>query len=521
MAKLPGTDVLALDLPNRPKPTKKRGPNTRSGCKECKRRHIKCDEAKPACRRCVIAGLTCNISFAQVPTRNRAIRPRENSDMSSAASTTSSASTEISDYRILTKPNHILSIFGNQQQWNFFSVFVFSSQQTGTVPINTLAALTPQIAHGDTVIREICVAIGAAAGAFADPRSDASTDEKLSRTSLMHYNRAVSTITEAKTTNDTLLTVAVASILFVTYDMLRGDTSSAFIHFNHGRKVADSYFDRRCKERGVTLDRLPMSTLEVALYEMVQRLTTYPWALELGFTSTRSDHKAHMYCERSDHRYRLEDLPAWFRDLPHALTWWDVVQHNLYHHDLNKVAPGDHHHQTTNKTTPWEQSFNIIQQWHNGFLPLLQCARQNKTQDLYTYMSTCILEALYLEALTNLHIKFRPDSNVFPDNRSIYLEIVRAARETQQNWSKARGIAALDNAVARPLIFVMFKCRDPSIRREIEELLLRFDPSSELAMPLLVMMNREKGKELPPKLRNVERALGWHLTACGCNSGAP
>ncbi|RSL69592.1 hypothetical protein CEP53_002183 [Fusarium sp. AF-6] len=507
MAKLPGTDVLALDLPNRPKPTKKRGPNTRSGCKECKR--------------CVIAGLTCNISFAQVPTRNRAIKPRENSDMSSAASTTSSASTEISDYRILTKPNHVLSIFGNQQQWNFFSVFVFSSQQTGTVPINTLAALTPQIAHGDTVIREICVAIGAAAGAFADPRSDASTDEKLSRTSLMHYNRAVSTITEAKTTNDTLLTVAVASILFVTYDMLRGDTSSAFIHFNHGRKVADSYFDRRCKERGVTLDRLPMSTLEVALYEMVQRLTTYPWALELGFTNARSDHKAHMYCERSDHRYRLEDLPAWFRDLPHALTWWDVVQHHLYHHDLNKVASMDHHDQSSDKATPWEQSFNLIQQWHNGFLPLLQCARQNRTEDLYTYMSTCILEALYLEALTNLHIKFRPDSNVFPDNRSIYLEIVGAAKEMQQNWSMARGIAALDNAVARPLIFVMFKCRDAAIRREIEELLLRFDPSSELAMPLLVMMNREKGKELPPKLRNVERALGWHLTACGCNSGAP
>lgn len=428
--------------------------------------------------------------------------------------TANSAISNVSDYRILAKPNHILSIFVNQQQWDFFSAFIFTNQQAGTVPVNTLQALVPQVAHGDALIREVCLAVGAAVGPCSDVNSGPLTDELLSRTSLMHYNRAASIIRGAKATGETLAAVAVASILFVAYDLLRGDISGAFVHFSHGRRIVDSYFDRRCKERGVTLHRLPMSSLEEALYEVVQRLTTYSWALELGFTGPRTD-QTHMYCERRSHRHRLEDIPTWFRDLAHALTWWDVVQHHLYHHDLAK----EEGHQTPDKGTSWERSTSLLQQWHNSFLPLLQSARQHRTQDLHNCMSTCILEAVYLEALANLHLKFRSNSTVLPDNRSIYLEIVQAAREMQQGWDKSLGIAVLDNAISRPLVFVIYRCRDASIRKEIQELLLSFDPSSQLALPLLAMLNQEEGKEMPPKLMNIVRTLGWNLTACGCNPG--
>ena len=34
-------------------------PKVRSGCKNCKKRHIKCDERKPSCGRCLKSGLTC------------------------------------------------------------------------------------------------------------------------------------------------------------------------------------------------------------------------------------------------------------------------------------------------------------------------------------------------------------------------------------------------------------------------------------------------------------------------------
>lgn len=59
-------------------------PKTRTGCYTCKAKHVKCDEDKPACRRCTTSGLTCggyswvsaapaNITVARKPA---CLRPR-------------------------------------------------------------------------------------------------------------------------------------------------------------------------------------------------------------------------------------------------------------------------------------------------------------------------------------------------------------------------------------------------------------------------------------------------------------
>lgn len=62
-ASRPGTLTDQCPLPGRHLPSKSRikrfAPKTRSGCVTCRTRHIKCDEAKPECRRCTKAGLTC------------------------------------------------------------------------------------------------------------------------------------------------------------------------------------------------------------------------------------------------------------------------------------------------------------------------------------------------------------------------------------------------------------------------------------------------------------------------------
>ncbi|KAJ2972754.1 hypothetical protein NQ176_g6973 [Zarea fungicola] len=47
-------------IPMRPKQrARKWAPKRRTGCLTCRQRHVKCDEAKPACRRCVIASRDC------------------------------------------------------------------------------------------------------------------------------------------------------------------------------------------------------------------------------------------------------------------------------------------------------------------------------------------------------------------------------------------------------------------------------------------------------------------------------
>ncbi|KAH8673360.1 hypothetical protein BX600DRAFT_204432 [Xylariales sp. PMI_506] len=47
-------------LPNRPKSRRARHPKVSSGCATCRRRHIKCDEAQPACNRCTKSRRECS-----------------------------------------------------------------------------------------------------------------------------------------------------------------------------------------------------------------------------------------------------------------------------------------------------------------------------------------------------------------------------------------------------------------------------------------------------------------------------
>ncbi|KPM43805.1 hypothetical protein AK830_g2724 [Neonectria ditissima] len=474
-----------------------------------RRRRIKCDQGRPACQRCISSARTCDI----LPITSHSV----------------AKSPGISDCRILTEPNSVLSTFNTQQQWDMFSVFLFINEQAGTLPVNILSSLTPQIAQQDVAVREICCAIGAAANAFTHPDSDPSADEAQYKLSLVHYNRALRCIREANSSTSALLTVAVVSILFVTYDMIRGDMVTAFAHFDHGHRITEAYFDERCKETGLPFSQLPLSTLESALFDIVQRLTTHPWALELGFDGCAVNHKLHNWAQDRKHTYLVKEMPASFKDLAETLRWWDVTQYFLVHRAQtfvsdkssrsSPVSSPDIDSQNANKET-WDEPFWALDQWHNSFAPLLQSAKQKKDEDPYTYLHAYTLETLYLETLTSLHLYHRRDSNVLPDVKPIYLDMMRTTREMQQRCNKPSEAAVLDNAIIRPLMFVLYKCRDADVRQSIKEILEGVDQSSRMAMPLLTMMERKQETRVSSKLRNIERSLGWYFTACGCSSGA-
>lgn len=432
------------------------------------------------------------------------------------------------------EPSYILSLFSSQQQHDLFAVFVFSNSQAGTLPVNTLSALTPQLAHANLAVREMCCAIGAAAAAFTVPGTPAAVDEVQYEASLRHYNRALRAVRAAVPERDALLTVALVSILFVTYDMLRGDMKTAFAHFNHGRRIIDSYFDARCRDAGQPLSQLRLSTLEAAVFEMLQRLTTHPWVLDLDQQGTRLDgHRelSHACCRSGRHRGRVRDLPESFRDLAAALRWWDVVQHFLLHQlqathasssSSPEPSPSPSEPSPSSTSSPpsrpmpdsaWNASLSALRSWHNSFSPLLQSARLHKSTDPYRYLNACTLETLYLESLTSLHARHGGgDVDVLPDVKRVYLDMVQTTRQMQQRYARS---TFLDNAIMRPLTYVAYKSVDTDVREGIREVLEGSVGASHMAAPLRSMMNRKRGEAVPQKMRNIERAMGWYFTSCG------
>ncbi|KAH7169916.1 hypothetical protein EDB81DRAFT_638217 [Dactylonectria macrodidyma] len=455
-----------------------------------RRRRIKCDEDKPTCRRCVKAGLACDISLPSVLTPGT-----------------------VPDCRILLEPSYVLNLFKDQQQWDMFSVFIFSNEQAGTMPVNILSAMTPQIAHQNVAVREVCCAIGAATSPFTVPESDPAADEMLYQMSLTHYNRALRAIRDTESSTSALLTVVLVSILFVTYDMLRGDMPTAFIHFNYGCRIFNTYFEQRCREANLPFSKLPLSSIEAAAVELLQRLTTQPWALDLGFSGSRVDKVTEWPSYSLKSQHSVLDMPDFFQDLAKALKWLGVTQNFLLHRMQTNKSDG----QMALGNAAWEESLGALERWHKNFAPLLQSARQRKADEPSTLLQACILESLYLETLINLHLHHRRDANLLPDVKQVYREILHTARELQQHYQGLTKTFLLDNAIMRPLTFVLWKCRDADLRQDVKDILVACDKSSRMAAVLLSMMDRKQGDEIPQKMRNIERSLGWYFTSCGCS----
>ncbi|KAF4470705.1 hypothetical protein FALBO_2394 [Fusarium albosuccineum] len=509
LVKLPGAAVFSLDLPERPRVTTiAKGTKSRSGCNECKRRRIKCDEGRPVCARCMTGSRRCQFPFSQ----NHARLPIP-------ASLARNASPP--DNRILVEPNLNLSIFGDQQQWDLFNQFTIATAQAGTLPINTLSHLTPQIAQQEPAVWEICCAIGAAGGAFLNPFSDPVTDEKHYTTSLKYYNHAIRAVSQTTSSKDHSLIATLSSILFVTYDMLRGDMQTALMHFNFGLRIAEAYFNKRCQKTGLSLASLVLSDFESTVLDMLQRLTTYPWEIEPSLTdpTLATGYRLLIDCDGSNHRYTIQDMPSQFDDLPQALRWWDVAQHHILHHVEGRARSPAKGPNSSPEENVWDDPFDILRCWHNSFTPLLQSAKENRQENPSQYLSACVLKALHLDSITNLHKRHRP-IDILPDARLVYLDIIHTTRDLAQKWEwKSTKSMSMENAIIRPLVFVLSHCHDKDVRHEVRNVLGNLHQSCHMAGILVAALSQGEGQWMSEKLKNIERSFGWDLTACGCNSG--
>ncbi|CZS81535.1 unnamed protein product [Fusarium graminearum] len=538
---IPKPNIGVLDVrdggPNAAKRQRAKTFKTRTGCKECKRRKVKCDEGKPTCNRCKAVGLTCHFplsssaSFkpasnatAVVTTSTKATSPvgtfNSYTEIVRTTSATNGGKTATAipggDTRILVVPDYVTTLFKDQTSWDMFSTFLFTNEQGTSLPHNTLAAITPQMAHHNPAIREMCCALGAAVGAFTAPHVQGEDAEKAQQLSLMYYNRTIRAVRAAGTALESLLSVAHVAVIFMVYDMMRGDMKAATLHFDHASRLLVSYFGKRCDQEGVSLSELKFNALESAMFDMFQRLSTYSWPLELGITGDeRPDFKGGKRCW-GRHRYEIGNMPTSFRDLDQGLRWWDVAQHHISHHlfdDYEVVDPA-------NKTV-WEKAFTVLHNWHSAFVLLYRYTEDHQYEAPHRYVTACIFEALYTECLSGLHLQLNADAKVLPDARPIWREIIRTTRRMQQELKSSIDWNVMDNMVLKPLVIVLFKCRDEQVRKDVKVVLeeaVAWYGNTCLAAVMLGMMNM-KGHQIPKQMKNIERAVGWHLTSIGCGPG--
>ena len=400
-----------------------------------------------------------------------------------------------------------MAMFKAQDEFESFSIFTFTLGKDATMPMNPLAALTCQIAQEEACVREICCAIGAASNAFNNPFTTPEQEQTGYRLALLHYNRAIRAVTQTtEPSSDTMLRIALAALLFVTFDMLRGDLQVAYSHFNHGRRLIESHFEKKMRETGLPASELQCSTLELALFDTMQRLTTHPWSLGLGINGSRMAENRMQGCSLGrKHKYLVQEMPLRFDDVNQAVTWWDVTNHVLVHHTEQDTS---------------ENRFALLHQWHNSFWAIFQSARNAKDEHPHQYLKACVTESMYLETLIRLHVQQDRVSNVMPDVKPIYLDIVDTTKQAWDRCQTFEEIMKWDHDLLLPIVFLLFKSQDPDVREHIRATLEEVSVRSIAARPVLSMLSAMPVVQARHKLKNIERSLGWRLTVSGCGTGA-
>ncbi|KAH7407340.1 hypothetical protein BKA64DRAFT_705748 [Cadophora sp. MPI-SDFR-AT-0126] len=198
-----------------------------SGCITCKSRHVKCDEAKPACLRCRTGGFTCG-GYITAPSKfeqtvavcrpNLLPKPATRIIQSSVRQFrgTTQDQRAFDFFRSVTAP--ILDCHFDEDFWNYFLLQMSQAESTVWHSVLALGTLHEQGSLDDEDLRALH-----------------------HRNGLNHYNKAIAGLTKSTDAeSQSAEAVLVSCIVFVCVEIVLGNIKEAMSHLQGGIRIIRS-----------------------------------------------------------------------------------------------------------------------------------------------------------------------------------------------------------------------------------------------------------------------------------------
>ncbi|PKK48003.1 hypothetical protein CI102_5524 [Trichoderma harzianum] len=184
----------------------------RTGCVTCKKRKIKCDETRPACRKCTSTGRVC-AGYQAKPTGHYSweelLRPRW----------------QASDTNNNIKIMNVLRGF-------YFFVEVVAPALDGPLRGSFWTHTVPRVYIHELAVREATLAVSLLYEYHRIGSVSMSTSHHLYGAAIRRYNSAIKHLVASKTMN--IETVLVACVIFICIEFLTGQGDVAIRHVTHG-----------------------------------------------------------------------------------------------------------------------------------------------------------------------------------------------------------------------------------------------------------------------------------------------
>ncbi|KAJ6001182.1 hypothetical protein N7481_001591 [Penicillium waksmanii] len=222
-------------------------------------RHVKCDEEKPVCARCLLGGRTCAYG---TPEASSVMLPRTLAPSPEVDPTTAKA---LELFFLRTAPQ----LAGNFQQ-TFFQGSVL------------------QLSLGEPTIRQAIAALGSLhEHATADKIPPSRRNSLITGPPIKLYNKAIRSLIEMLTTDPhNFQVVAIANILFICFEYFQGNVEAAASHIRSGIKIFNSWREASRKELsrpwGQQYDSLEANFMETEIGPLLSlfNMNAFQWNLD-------------------------------------------------------------------------------------------------------------------------------------------------------------------------------------------------------------------------------------------------
>ncbi|KAF9871980.1 C6 zinc finger domain-containing protein [Colletotrichum karsti] len=537
------SDNGRLSITHRPRHTRTSTPKVRTGCVTCKKRHIKCDEAKPHCMNCLKTRGVCD-GYIVKPrkARSRAAPAPQRLNPERGASPCRSTSREIlrePDMNSLDFANDNDSVYFND--WNeLVRISLGGAQFSRTKLWNTMM---PQLSRHNPALRHAAISIGAMSRALSQQNYVVSRNfsniasllqSQHYQSAIVHYCQALRLQGQADFHTASIQEAVLLSVLFVAFEALRGNRHSALQHVKYGfvllqelltsedaeariwnlapdprqliTEVLDLYNQLDVQSRTVLAGNV--KTSRSPAYELIRGLKAR------GHTIETYNMQIQRYTEPGEGR---RNMPEIFYDADDAYTWWQVCQRRIAKlgpllltviDDLKfeeiKDEGGIDHILNVMQDQPellayCEKSMAHLQQWRASFEPLYNKTLSDSSVDRREYLKILHLRMHYLIMfIYSFFPKYADEatiSSMTPYCREINEVIEILLKEQEKDIQSPANLFSMEFGIAWQLTIVAMTCRDPLVRESATRILEKYPRREGLwdsqAFLAVLVKNRE------------------------------
>jgi hypothetical protein len=224
----------------------------RTGCQQCKKRHVRCDEGKPVCAKCQEKGGECvydHIRVFAVKAHGSEVKARfggssnlKGSGTSSPSSSTTTSSRESTTVSLIATPSplpHTSEELHALHVWTTYTAPWVSNYGRSSASGLWTNAL-PRLAAYYPAIKHIIVAIALLDGGPEGAAQAGSATRRYSRI-LRHYNAAIGILARNKVVGS--LELLFSAVLSWMLEVMGLGAATALIHLNAARTIAHDCSD--------------------------------------------------------------------------------------------------------------------------------------------------------------------------------------------------------------------------------------------------------------------------------------